>query len=290
MLTKIFKKEVLNRAIKKHGFIVLDALSQKQISVLNDVYYTDRPKCTVEGFQSTHFYKDIEYKRRVNDSIIKEFNGFIEDYLVNYTPIFGNFMVKEAEGKGEMPLHADWTYVDESRYISLGFWTPLVDTNDRNGRIGVVPRSHLIQTPQRGPQIKSPFQELNTYIAQKYGKFLNLKAGQVLIYNHKTLHFSMPNFSAAERVAINLVCVPNEAKLVHYARLKDNKAISYFEPSGTEFYLDYELFGVPKEPSILEGLRYDDQQFNKVDIDKKFRLNPIVNWLNSRFCSLDKFV
>ena len=283
--TKIFKKEHLNRTLAKRGFVVLDGLSQNQISVLNDVYYTDRPNCTVGGFQSTHFYKDIEYKRRVNRAIIGEFEGFIENHLVNYRPIFGNFMVKEAEGKGEMPLHADWTYVDESRYVSLGFWIPLIDTNERNGRIGVVPRSHLIQTPERGPQIKSPFQELNTYIAEKYGKFLNLKAGQVLIYNHKTLHFSMPNYSAVERVAINLVCVPNDAKLVHYARLKDNKSISYFEPSTTEFYLDYELFGIPKEPAVIEDIRYDDQQFDKQDVDKKFRLNPIVYWLNSIFSS-----
>lgn len=267
MERKILKNEELNNTLIKQGYIVLDGIDERAIQELINCYESGLPSSEIEGFQSTHFYKDSAYKKKVNDEIVKHFDSLVSKQFCDYRAYFGNFMVKDSGLKSEMPLHADWTYVDEEKFVSIGLWCPLVDTSAHNGRLGVVPYSHLFPAGIRGPQIKNTFREQNEYIAKKYGKFLDVKAGQVVLYNHKTLHFSLPNLSNEKRIALNLVCIPEEAQVKHYARLNNADFISYFEPKDHSFFLDYSLFGIPKDSPVSEEMAYLEHQYGKKDID-----------------------
>ena len=39
-------------------------------------------------------------------------------------------MIKKSDPEKLIPLHADWTYVNESNYASAAIWVPFVDVND----------------------------------------------------------------------------------------------------------------------------------------------------------------
>ncbi len=39
----------------------------------------------------------------------------VEKYLNQYVPVFGNFIVIQANTERFLQMHADWTYVDESK-------------------------------------------------------------------------------------------------------------------------------------------------------------------------------
>lgn len=41
-----------------------------------------------------------------------------------------------------MPMHQDWTIVDETKFVALNIWTPLQQTTELNGTLEVIKGSH----------------------------------------------------------------------------------------------------------------------------------------------------
>lgn len=130
--------------------MVVQLLSEEGVKQLWDFYLTN-PNPFQAGFHTTHFATDKAFKKKVHDNITAVLEPAVRPFLPNYAAAFGNFMVKEPGGNNPMPLHADWTYVDESQATSLAIWLPLVDTNPENGQLGVIPFSQHLSHDIRGP-------------------------------------------------------------------------------------------------------------------------------------------
>jgi len=261
-LNKVFTDNKLEDQFNKEGFVIIKLLKEESISSLKSFYTDNQPDNSV-NFHSTHFLKDAAYKRKVNDIIIQSTKNKLNDLLINYKAIFGNFMVKEPGPQSIMPLHADWTYVDEDKHLSIAVWCPLVDTTQKNGRLGVVPKSHLLKKNFRGPKIPSPFHDHNQYIIDNYGELLNVKAGEAVIYNHKLLHFSPANLSKEKRVAFNLVLVPEKANIVHYAALDSYARIYKYANLSSDFFINYTHFEEPDKTFLVETMELNLPSFSK---------------------------
>jgi hypothetical protein len=236
-------------------------------------FYNNNKKLGSTNFHSTHFSKDRLFKRNVHEKIISVFEKPLKNILINYNLTFANFMVKELGENSVMPLHADWTYVDEAAFQSLGIWCPLTDTNEKNGMLGVVPCSHNFKPNKRGPKIPSPFHDFNQYIIDNYGKLLPVKAGEVVIYDHRTLHFSPPNLSNNTRIAINIVATPAEATLLHFANFGSLNEIECFQPKDSNFYVEYDHFEKPDQSENSVLLKQDVLLFTKGEVDAIFKQN-----------------
>ncbi len=50
-------------------------------------------------------------------------------------------------------MHQDMTLVDESEYSGINIWCPMIDLNETNGAIEVVPKSHRFYKTYRGSSI-----------------------------------------------------------------------------------------------------------------------------------------
>jgi hypothetical protein len=240
---KIFINPQLNEQFHKFGFVkvfLIDSIKTEDLQT----FYNQNPHNSNFEFHSTHFSKDRVYKRKIQKKIIDTFQPALKNVLSNYEVIFGNFMVKQKGENSKMPLHADWTYVDENRYLSLGIWCPLVDTNEKNGMLGVIPYSHNFNQLFRGPKIPSVFNEYNQYIIEKYGVLIPMKAGEAIIYNHKLLHFSPENTTEQERVAVNIVATPENADIFHYANIDEK--IHVYNASKSNFFVEYDHFEKPE--------------------------------------------
>lgn len=238
----IFLDTKLNANFNKFGYVKINLLDSFDVNSLLRFYF-ENPNNFNQGFHSTHFSKNRDYKRMVQEKILSTFVAPTKNYLTNYELNFGNFMVKESGERSMMPLHADWTYVDENKSVSLGIWCPLTDTNEKNGMLGVVPFSHNFEHNFRGPKIPSPFHDFNQYIIDNYGELIPVKAGEAIIYNHKTLHFSPENNSKETRVAINIVATPKEAPILHYANINDE--IRKYKVKNNDFFVEYDHFETP---------------------------------------------
>jgi hypothetical protein len=274
----VFKNKKLQQSFLKNGYVVVKLIDHEDCQKLLDFYHQN-PNLDKGEFHSTHFSTDRAYKKRVHQNISATYHKALEQYLENYKPIFANFMVKEAHENSIMPLHADWTYVNEDKSVSLGVWSPLMDTNLKNGMLGVVPKSHFFKKNPRGPQIPTPFHDFNEYIIDKYGKLLPIKAGEAVIYDHRLLHFSPPNLSSKTRVAVNIVMVPNNEKMIHYASFGDLEHVSVFQPKDESFYLEYDHFEKPTIGSPIKNIALKILPFEKKYIDRMLSENSIFTRL-----------
>lgn len=266
----VFKSVRLEKKFQRKGYVVLPLLSSQQVLELL-LFFKKEYNIDFSGFHSTHFLNDEQLKRTVHNKISSILEPQLQKYLLDYNAVFANFMVKSIGKDSRMPLHADWTYVDENKFQSLGVWSPLINTNKENGRLGVVPKSHLLKKNYRGPNIPSPFHDFNEYIIKNYGKLLKMKAGEVLIYDHRLLHFSPANLSKSIRPAMNLVLAPQSASLYHYTNVSCFPAIEKYKVDNPEFYINYVHLGQPDKTCLHETISVNWSPYTQGYIDANLK-------------------
>jgi len=242
-----------NALLAQQGYVVFNFLSPEQVEILSS-FYESNPNPIKGSFHTTHFNTNTDYKRKVQSFILHTLAENFKKHFTEYTPVFANFMIKEGGGNNPMPLHADWTYVEESKSSSYAIWIPLVNTDVVNGCIGVIPFSHHLSHNIRGPRILQWEPPANDLLINKMGKLLPMKIGEVLIYNHRTLHYSPPNNSEVMRPAINVSLAPMGEEIIHYTIPEGENALLKFAVSGDDFFLDYHNFQMPRHGKLLQQI------------------------------------
>ncbi len=228
-MTEVFKNKKLNDELSEKGYVVTDLLSAEDIAVLENFYYNETP-AELQNAYTTFATNNIDYKKKT-DEFIKKVIHSKSNHLFsgNYEPFWGNYMLKSPGKESNMPLHADWQYVDEPENISFNIWIPLVDTDMNNGALQVIPSSHKAVSFPRGVNLPRYYEAEETILKKKFGKILTLKKGQAIIYDHRLLHYSMPNLSTTKRIAVTLIYVPSETPINYYHfNRKENQAYKYF--------------------------------------------------------------
>ncbi|MCF8256205.1 MAG: phytanoyl-CoA dioxygenase family protein [Flavobacteriales bacterium] len=204
----------LNRQLAEEGYVIVPWLTPEEVNALRNAYHRSGDGEQKNAF-TTFACSDEAYRTGVDASIKDAFSRSFNGFFTDYRPFWGNFFTKPA-GAEAMPLHADLQYVDEPEHISLNIWCPLVDTTEENGAFGVVPRSHLVTNQLRGVRLPQYYAHHADDIRDRCGTVLQMKAGEAVIYDHRLLHYSLPNRSSHQRLAATLVAVPTEADVVHY--------------------------------------------------------------------------
>ncbi len=247
----------INKVVERNGFAVVPFASAEELQDLK-LFYNTLPETNSKGTYVTMFHPSYEYRKKVEQKIRQLFAAKAEKMLINYRVLFTNYMVKEPGPEGGFPVHQDWTYVDETKYASYAFWIPLSDVGVTNGALHVVPGSHKFITHLRGPFVHEPFRELSEEIKKKYSQPVNLKAGEALIWDHRLIHYSLPNLSNQPRIAFTLILVPENVEVIHcFGKNNPSKSIDEVEvfDVDTTFYLNYIISNRPenvKQKAIIE--------------------------------------
>jgi ectoine hydroxylase-related dioxygenase (phytanoyl-CoA dioxygenase family) len=144
-----------------------------------------------------------------------------------------NWVVKDPSlGDTTVPLHQDWSFVDERRHRTMNLWFPLTDVDEQNGCLEVVAGSHHVSTDHRAHTDQCRFDNLAPQLRQGYTTFVPMKAGQALVYDSALLHCSAHNTSLQRRIAVNTLLVPQGVTTLHPYRISPKQV---------------ELFGVDDE-------------------------------------------
>lgn len=246
----ILKDGVLNKRLREEGYVVIAALDKSLIRSLIDVWnLLDKSK--LNGFHTTHFLNDRKAKSYIHHTICEAVTPVINKISNNYQAVFANFMVKAAEGESRVPLHADWSYLDEKKYVGLSMWIPLTDTDGQNGCLAVIPGSHRLSYHIRGPRIPQWDVPCNFELIKAMGRPLLVKSGEVVIYDHRLLHYSDSNTSGMVRPAVNVSLVPKGIALYHYTIPEGETDVHAYAVEQPEFFLEYDNFGVPDRGRLL---------------------------------------
>lgn len=262
MKSSIFKNKSLATQFEKEGFVVVPFFSEIEVSQLQTIY-NGLPNNETLSFESTSFLEDELLKEKINSSVDNVFSSKVNELFENYKTLGTSFLTKRSGENTKMPIHQDWTVVDESQFDSVTCWVPLVDTTVNNGALQVIKGSHKFSTVLRGPSLPISFSAIDL---SPFLQTLELKAGEALIFNHALIHASHANLSQESRVAVTFGLTNKEAQLLMYYSNK-NKVEKWEMPD--DMFLKYpKIRFTPTIGKLVEEFEYVFSKLTLKEINK----------------------
>lgn len=265
MVRRAFVSDAHERDFDRVGYVIVPFLDAADVRALLD-FYESRAITPVGGFHGSMYHNDLDYRHAVCHAVKNKLQERIEPYLIDHHVCLSNFMVKEPEDPtSEMPLHQDWSFVDEPEYRSVHVWAPIVDVDERNGCLAIVPGSQHLSDPVRAFADDTPFREGFPYLRERYLKELPMKAGQAILYDGRLVHGSRPNTTTERRLVAQGIAVPREATLSFSFRVSPTQ-VELFAVND-QFYLDYVLGERPRNVPSLGVVDYAARQLTTAELD-----------------------
>lgn len=266
----IWTDSLLAAQFEKEGYLVLDFLSHEQVEMLKHIFFESKISFD-NTFYSSSFINDIEIKQEISTKIESVINNKINEHFSNFKKLGGVFLVKPSGPESIMPIHQDWTVVDESIFDAMTIWIPLQDTTKENGCIKVLPKSHRLSIALRAPTLQNPLQNILTE-AEKLMIPLPMKAGQAFVFSHALLHASFPNLSNLPRLAVAFGILHQDAELLYYFRADNQSQLEQLKVSNN-FFLDYPIPGErPKNSMLLKKIHYKEKIIKLKDFKKYYSI------------------
>lgn len=195
----------LEKRLQDDGFAVLPILSPDEVATLVAVWHrlsmnTD-PLYDPTGMTATVRQRGMDVD--ADAAIRSVVSGPLKRHLVASEPFMSAFLVKRP-GSDELPAHLDFRLADEPRSRTFGCWIPLTPADRATGALGVAPGSHLLVDFDRTPA--DPGHEWTEHFIGDGARttVLDIEPGTAVIYDHRLVHFSLPNTSDAPRIAVNI--------------------------------------------------------------------------------------
>lgn len=209
---KIIKDDAIRHQILTEGIIKTGNIGKDAIEKLKAAF-DQFHSINENGMFYSLYSKDSEYRKQTNDIINTTLKGVFDQYFTNYKSSFNLFIIKSSHTNEEFFIHQDPSYVDEFKYSPLHVWIPLDKITADNGALCFVPKSHNFFSPYRNISFDPPFEHIRPFVRQ-YLKPYFAEAGEMLIFDPRLLHNSLPNNTDESRVVILCGLFPKEAEIV----------------------------------------------------------------------------
>lgn len=217
----VFLNKNVVSEIRENGFIKLSFLSEEEIVPLKEGFDTYLNQ--TGGLKSGLFYtsgRDIEHNRMLAKSTTWPFLEKYFQRIFNLKDLHIEgcaWLIKPSGNEGDLAPHQDSSLIDERIFSSLYGWMPLIDVNEKNGGLFVLPGSHSWGNHFRSLDVPWVFDKY-THILNKYCVNLEVKAGEIVFFEGALIHGSGPNLSSEIRPAVNFFLKPKHAPFIHFMR------------------------------------------------------------------------
>lgn len=196
----IFKDAVLQQQFDTDGFVKLTLLEEADVADLLALYNNYFPNPS-NNFFSSSYENNFKLKKEISDAIGKIVLPRLETVFCDYTWFGSAFLSKGNGPRSEMPMHQDWTIVDETKFVALNIWTPLQQTTEQNGTLEVLKGSHRWHKALRAPTLPFYYEGYQQVLKEKL-LAIPAKATEAVVLNQAVVHYSKANTTNAMRVAI----------------------------------------------------------------------------------------
>jgi hypothetical protein len=221
----LFLKEELNsNQLVDLGYMVIPLLDETKLHLIEkqlDLFLEKMEKPIIsEFYTSGRDTPDIRNEAKnltwpiIEPEIIRNINTI-------YFDIDGcTFLLKPPGENSGLSPHQDSSLIDETQYSAYYGWVALQDTTIENGCINLLPGSHKWGNHFRSLNVEwvfDPFVKLLSQLSIP----IQMKAGELLLFDSALIHGSYPNQTNELRSALNLFVKPKKAKITHYACFED---------------------------------------------------------------------
>ncbi|HEV2865231.1 MAG TPA: phytanoyl-CoA dioxygenase family protein [Allosphingosinicella sp.] len=154
--------------------------------------------------------------RTTADKLAREIlAGRLEQVADGYRIVSGSIFFK-APSAGEVAVHRDWTQTVDRREVTFSLWCALDDVDSANGALQMVPGSHRLE-PAIATLNVTPFFAAYSDLVKQKSVPVDLAAGEAVLFDSRTIHWSPANRSDRPRRALQVVAVPKPSRHVFYA-------------------------------------------------------------------------
>lgn len=227
MVKPIFIDVKDQEQFEKDGFVKIQLLTDDDIISLNALFSKYFPRPSADFFSSS-YENDYPLKKEISDEIGKIITPNLDKVFRDYTWFGSAFLSKGNGPRSEMPMHQDWTIVDEQQFVALNIWTPLQDTSEDNGTLEVIKGSHKWHSNLRAPTLPFYFDGYQDKLKQQLTPIPTL-ATEAVVLNQSIIHYSKSNKTNRTRVAITTGVKSAGAPMIfHYWDKNDPGVIEQF--------------------------------------------------------------
>lgn len=217
----------------EQGFCLLQGIPQESIEKLRQLYEEAIKPFAQQGLHANHNRFTYEFNAQLSEKISALLQPFLDSNFKDCRVYIAHFMVKAPDTPSEMPLHQDWSIVDEQAYNAYQIWIPLQMVSPANGGLFVVPGSHRLFGNFRSGSLgltRIPSDEHT----QKLAIDLVTPPGSAVVYNNGLFHASYPNSTPDERVSVIVNVVQRDAPTYFFHQSAKATIIECYEMSGTD--------------------------------------------------------
>ena len=241
-MTGIFRDPDLQNEFDRNGFVVARILTNEQAAAtlerVKAVGASSGFAANIPGqapiYHVSLFDPDRNYRRAAQAVAEAVLAPPLAEVLEGYRVLSGGFIVKVA-GAGAIDLHRDWTMTASADEVALNCWCALADIGTDNGCLALVPGSHMLVPNIEGPGIASFFAAYAEAL-KAHSVAVPLKAGEAVILDYRTLHWSGANCGDDLRVAVSAGMIPIGARHVLYLpELPDQRRFRIVEPEAADW-------------------------------------------------------
>lgn len=240
MIPPIFRDNNLQKEFEEQGFVKVSLLIKKDIELLTQLFYQFHNNIDDNSFGASSFIQSKQKKLKIRDTLYPIFFPYFEHFFKDYTYFGSSYLYKTKGKNSDLAPHQDWTIVDENKFVAINIWTPLIDTNEQNGTLYVLPKSQAQKHfTLRAPTIPFHFQN-NIEKVFKESIATNAKAGEAVILNQSLIHYSTPNLADDIRIAITSGIKTKDAPMLFHFKNENKQIERYKMPE--DFLLDFDDF------------------------------------------------
>ncbi|HEV2865233.1 MAG TPA: phytanoyl-CoA dioxygenase family protein [Allosphingosinicella sp.] len=219
-MQQIFTDPAHQNAFEDNGFTVIRLMSGEEATSLHGQIDASGlgkgfARNSENPYHATYFDDDKAYRREAYAFARGAIAERAAPLLCGYRMITGGFVVKHP-GDGPVPLHRDWTLTDDAGRVTLNFWLPLVDADENNGAMRLVPGSARLVPNIETAHVDSYFTPFGEAV-KGISTVIPVKAGEALVFDSAVLHWSDENRSARARPAILATWIPEDCRTVFYS-------------------------------------------------------------------------
>lgn len=221
----------LDPSASPDGFVTVPLLTSGVIDDLLELHEQVEHDVAI-GFHVTSVNAPRSVARSVDERIKRLVGPLLEAVLEDRRPFLAALITK-APGSGPVEFHQDLTHTDERVHRTVLAWIPLVDTDERNGTMSVVPGSHRWTTGIRPHTVELPTAKHQQRFAE-HAVPLELHAGTALLYDAALVHGSAANTSTVDRPAVAVALAPLDAQLLLFTQ-RSGSALRGYRCEATDF-------------------------------------------------------
>lgn len=247
-MRRVLQDDIQQQHFEEKGYVVVNNfLTPEEVKHYYDYYMgkfekgeTHKAERYEERYaEFTVIYAEEQFRRTIYTKLTEELVPRCNQVLQSYKPIIANYIMKLPGGKGHVPLHQNWSLVNEEEFTSVSVWIALVDMGPENGMLSFVDGSHKHFRFPRGYWNGQRLDNIQEYVlGNNLLEGQRVKAGDAIILDDSILHYSSLNQTPNTRLSMQIIMIPEESQGIYFHRE---------HPGNDQYDGEVEIFAIDEE-------------------------------------------